>query len=151
MVYLFWYVRNMFWCYFFAFKSHTKNKKALLLLHVSKRMTNNNTVQYLAVLLDLAHVSGIFVQTCGCSLGESMSHSSVPPGSLRCVRPTCAQPRWPSCPRLTWYFPLCNATTGNKGTVPQRPAWVSLCVTCNDHYLTRHPGLWKYVDLRHRM
>lgn len=151
MVYLFCYVRNMFCMLVYPFQEPYKKQKALLLLHVSKRMTNNNTVQYLAVLLDRAHVSGIFVQTCGCSLGESMSHSSVPPGWWRCVRPTCAQSRWPSCPCLIRYFPLCNATAGNKGTVPQRPAWVSLCVTCNDHYLTRHPSLWKYVDLRHRM
>lgn len=40
--------------------------------------------------LSLAHVSGIFVQTCGRSLGESMSHSSLPLGSLRRVNTACA-------------------------------------------------------------
>lgn len=52
-----------------------KKKKEVLLLHVSKRMTNNNTMQCLAVVLSLAHTPGILVQTCGRSLGESMSHS----------------------------------------------------------------------------
>lgn len=56
-------------------KKKKKLQETLLLLHVSKRMTNNNTMQGLAVVLSLAHVSGILVQTCGCSLGESTSHT----------------------------------------------------------------------------
>lgn len=56
-------------------------------LHVSERMTNNNSVQCLAVVSGLAHAAGILVQTCGCSLGESMSHGfSGPVGVRRDVR-----------------------------------------------------------------
>lgn len=87
-------------------KKEKSLKVALLLLHVNKRMTNTNTVQCLADLPGLAHVSGIFVQTCGCFLGESMSHGFLQTGMPRCAQEACAQPRSPSCPNLIWYFPL---------------------------------------------
>lgn len=55
-----------------SIKTSVERKKkaeiALLLLHVSKRMTNNNTAQCLAVVLSPAHICGILVQTCGHSL-----------------------------------------------------------------------------------
>lgn len=49
------------------------------------------------------------------------------------------------------HFPLCNATVGNQGTVPHSSAWLSLSVTCNDHYFTRHQSPWNCVVLKPRI
>lgn len=55
----------LYQCSFFSYASQKSWKpplKALLLLHVSVQMTNNNTAQCLAVVLGLAHISGILVR-----------------------------------------------------------------------------------------
>lgn len=114
-------------------------------------MTNNNTAQCLAVVLSLAYISGILIQTCGCLLRKAW------------VTAFCHWVHWDvweqrvlSCSDLVVLISLgtflyVTPQWEMRALCHIRLSDSAFCVTCNDYHLTRQPGLWDCVDVRHRM